>query len=87
MFSSLFIQVDFLQQKNRELERKLVETRLLAEEADSKFTRTQARNRELEFELRDVDIINKRLKSDKNVVVKAADREMGEAKVWLVGWL
>jgi protein subunit release factor A len=73
--------VDFLQQKNRELERKLADARLVADDADSKLTRAQARVRDLEFQLKDADVVAKRLHADKDVVVRAADREMGEAKV------
>ena len=75
------MQVDFLQQKNRELERKLLDTAVGAEDAESKYSRAQARNRELEQELQGVDRAAQQLQSDKNVVVRAADREMGQAKV------
>jgi hypothetical protein len=41
----------------------------------------QAKNKELEFDLNDVDRMAKRLQTDKDIVVKEADREMTEAKV------
>lgn len=80
MISHLNIQVDFLQQKNRELERKLADSRLLGDDTETKLSRAQARFRELELELKDADLVTKRLQTDKDVVVRAADREMGEAK-------
>ena len=73
--------MDFLQQKNRELERKLTDARVQAEDFESKYARAQTRIRELEFELKGVDRMAKQLQTDKDVVVRAADREMGEAKV------
>ncbi|XP_025088561.1 testis-specific gene 10 protein-like isoform X3 [Pomacea canaliculata] len=80
MISHLNIQVDFLQQKNRDLERKLSDYRLSAEDAESRLVKSVARNRELEMELKGVDRMAKKLQTDKDVVVRAADREMGEAK-------
>lgn len=43
----------------------------------------EARIQELELDLRDVDRMAKRLETDKNQVVRTADREMMEAKVGL----
>ncbi|KAL8621049.1 hypothetical protein ACOMHN_040574 [Nucella lapillus] len=83
MISHLNIQVDFLQQKNRELERKLADARITTEDAESKLSRSTMRNRDLERELHSMDFMAKRLQTDKNVVVSAADREMGEAKTEL----
>ncbi|XP_076467897.1 centrosomal protein of 135 kDa-like [Babylonia areolata] len=83
MISHLNTQVDFLQQKNRELERKLTESRVAAEEAESKFSRAKAHNLELECQLQEVDQVAAKLQVDKDAVVRTADREMGEAKTEL----
>ncbi|XP_076445989.1 centrosomal protein of 135 kDa-like isoform X2 [Babylonia areolata] len=83
MISHLNIQVDFLQQKNRELERKLADTRISAEDAESKLSRATMRNRDLERELHNMDFMAKKLQTDKDVVVHTADKEMGEAKTEL----
>ncbi|XP_064608998.1 centrosomal protein of 135 kDa-like [Liolophura sinensis] len=83
MISHLNIQVDYLQQKSRELEMKMKESTLAQEESESKARRYQARITDLELELSDVDRMAKRLQSDKEFVVKAADNELSEAKVEL----
>jgi len=82
------LQIDFLQQKTREMERKLHDSTLTRDEVESQLSKTQLRNRELEaknkeleYDLNDVDLVAKRLQSDKDIVVKTADREMTEAKV------
>ena len=46
----------------------------------------EAQIKELEFDLRDVDMKAKRVENEKIHVVKTADREMHEAKVSIV-WL
>ncbi|XP_067662962.1 centrosomal protein of 135 kDa-like isoform X1 [Haliotis asinina] len=80
MISHLNIQVDFLSNKNRELERKLHDSNYKISDADSKLMKRQSQIRDLEAELQDVDRIAKRIQGDKEKVVKTADREMLEAK-------
>lgn len=87
MISHLNIQIDFLQQKNREMERKMNEALATRDEYESmsskmnlKTRQLEAKNKELEYDLNDVDRMAKRLQSDKEIVVKEADREMNEAK-------
>ncbi|KAL8598704.1 hypothetical protein ACOMHN_033268 [Nucella lapillus] len=80
ILSHLNTQVDLLQQKNRELERKLADSRLTAEEAESSCGRAKARSLELERQLQNVDQVATKLQVDKDVVIRAADREMGQAK-------
>lgn len=46
-----------------------------------KSRQLEAKNKELEYDLGDVDRMAKRLQTDKDLVVKEADREMTEAKV------
>lgn len=87
MISHLNIQIDFLQQKTRELERKYQECNAIKEEQEVSLSKSkitirdqEARIQELELDLRDVDRMAKRLETDKNQVVRTADREMMEAK-------
>lgn len=82
------MQIDFLQQKTREMERKMNEALSTRDEYESEASKfklqtrqLQAKNKELEFDLNDVDRMAKRLQTDKDIVVKEADREMTEAKV------
>ncbi|VDH93692.1 Hypothetical predicted protein [Mytilus galloprovincialis] len=87
MISHLNIQIDFLQQKNREMDRKMNEALATRDEYESmsskmnlKTRQLEAKNKELEYDLNDVDRMAKRLQCDKEIVVKEADREMTEAK-------
>ncbi|XP_052721801.1 centrosomal protein of 135 kDa-like isoform X1 [Crassostrea angulata] len=87
MISHLNIQIDFLQQKTRELERKYQDCNAIKEEQEVSLSKSkitirdqEARIQELELDLRDVDRMAKRLETDKNQVVRTADREMMEAK-------
>ena len=84
-----FLQIDFLQQKTRELERKYQDSNATKEDLEVGLSKSkitirdqETRIKELELDLRDVDRAAKRLESDKNHVVRTADREMMEAKVW-----
>ncbi|CAG2232414.1 CEP135 [Mytilus edulis] len=79
--------IDFLQQKNREMDRKMNEALATRDEYESmsskmnlKTRQLEAKNKELEYDLNDVDRMAKRLQCDKEIVVKEADREMTEAK-------
>lgn len=88
-----FLQIDFLQQKTRELERKYQDSNVIKEEQEVSLSKSkitirdqEARIQELELDLRDVDRVAKRLESDKNQVVRTADREMMEAKVRFSWW-
>lgn len=86
----MLLQIDFLQQKTRELERKYQDCNAIKEEQEVSLSKSkitirdqEARIQELELDLRDVDRMAKRLETDKNQVVRTADREMMEAKVGL----
>ena len=74
-------QIDFLQQKTREVDRKYREAMSNRDETDLLNSKLKSRNTELELELQDVDRLAKRLETDKSFVLKTADREMLEAKV------
>lgn len=73
--------MDYLQQKNREYERKLRDTSNKYDFLENRAHTYENRSRDLEFELNNADRMAKRLAADKSLVVKAADREMNEAKV------
>lgn len=81
-------QIDFLQQKTRELDRKYQDSNAVKEDLEVNLSKSrltikdqEAQIKELELDLRDIDRTAKRLESDKNHVVRTADREMMEAKV------
>jgi len=76
----LCFQIDFLQQKNREMERKFRDAASDRGEVESELGKFKTRVSDLELELQSVDRHAKRLQTDKNIVLKTADREMEEAK-------
>ena len=63
------------------MDRKYREAMSNKDEVDILNSKLKSRNNELEMELQDVDRLAKRLETDKSIVLKTADREMGEAKV------
>lgn len=75
----LNIQVDYLQQKNRELEDELdrVKSRVLS------TAEVDARNYELTKELQDVDLMAQELQMEKDKVIRVADLEIGHTKAEL----
>lgn len=77
--SHLNIQVDYLQQKNRELQDQL--DRLMSKARSS--SNVDVRNLELTKELQDVDLMAQRLQSEKEKVIRAADMEIGQTKAEL----
>ncbi|KAL4230126.1 hypothetical protein ACF0H5_010511 [Mactra antiquata] len=80
MISHLNIQIDFLQQKTREMERKYRDAVTDRSETETELAKYKAQLGDLELELQSVDRHAKRLETDKNIVLKTADREMIEAK-------
>eukprot|EP00057_Strongylocentrotus_purpuratus_P011253 XP_011665727.1 PREDICTED: testis-specific gene 10 protein isoform X5 [Strongylocentrotus purpuratus] len=85
LVSHLNIQIEYLQQANRELDRELKDTRLARESAIEENIVLTGRNDELAGELRDVDRLAKRLQADKNSVVTLADKDLFEAKAEIRG--
>lgn len=69
--------MDYLQQKNRELEDELdrVKSRVLS------TAEVDARNYELTKELQDVDLMAQELQMEKDKVIRVADLEIGQTKV------
>ncbi|XP_052794849.1 centrosomal protein of 135 kDa-like isoform X3 [Mya arenaria] len=80
MISHLNIQIDFLQQKNREMERKFRDAVTDRSEIETDLSKAQARISDLELDLQNVDRHAKRIETDRNIVLKTADKEMIEAK-------
>ncbi|XP_041463887.1 testis-specific gene 10 protein-like isoform X2 [Lytechinus variegatus] len=85
LISHLNIQIEYLQQANRELDRELKDTRLARESAIEENIVLKGRNDELAGELRDVDRLAKRLQADKDSVVAVADKDLFEAKAEIRG--
>ncbi|CAH1777332.1 unnamed protein product [Owenia fusiformis] len=83
LISQLNIQIDYLQQKNREVEHRLSEAEIYEREALDKSVNFESKARQLEDELQDVDLLASRLKTDKNAALRVADHELDEAKVEL----
>lgn len=77
---SFVFQIDFLQQKTREVERKYRDSVADRGDVESELAKYKARLGDLELELQSVDRHAKRLETDKSIVLKTADREMIEAK-------
>ena len=69
-----------MQQKTREMEKKYREAMAEKNDIELDLNKYKTKMNDMELELHDVDRINKRLESDKNLVMKTADREMVEAK-------
>ncbi|XP_022099000.1 centrosomal protein of 135 kDa-like isoform X1 [Acanthaster planci] len=75
--------IDYLQQANRDAERRLREASIARDNADQKALELSRKNEELAEELRSVDRLAHRLKADKDSVIRAADQDVIEAKVEL----
>lgn len=80
MFS---LQIDYLQQKNGELQRQLDSYRNRAQEASSATMDLDSRNQTLERELRDVDYMAQQMQLDKDTALRVADREVTDARAEL----
>lgn len=79
----LYKQIDYLQQANRDLERKLSESRKAQVEEHQKVAELTARKDQLAKELREVDRLAKRLQSDRDAAVQEADEDASQAKTEL----
>nr|ANN83882.1 Cep135 [Patiria miniata] len=83
LISHLNVQIDYLQQSNRDAERRLREANVARDNANQKALELSQKNEELAEELRNVDRLAHRLKADKDNVIRAADHDVIEAKVEL----
>ena len=79
----LILQIDYLQQKNSELQSRCATAENREHAAVVTTSSLDNRNLELETELQSVDRMAQRLQLDKESTAKAADREINEAKVEL----
>ena len=83
LIAQLNIQVDYLQERTRELERQLecaaAESRL----AQSRSAELDMVNRELECSIKEVDCAVEKAERDKEVAIKTVDRELSCARVEL----
>ena len=84
---SLFLKIDFLQQKNQDLQTQLDKSLSKARSAID----LDARNYELTKELQDVDVMAAQLQREKDKIMHAADLEINQAKVkhdnyWTYFW-
>ncbi len=78
-----FLQIDYLQQKNADLQRQMDRTLTQARVVENKSLDTAVKNTELERSLHDVDSMARALQTEKDVALLTADREISEAKVEL----
>ena len=77
----LLFKIDYLQQRNQDLQRQLDGALSKARFASDTTVDLDVRNAALERELQDVDFTAKQLQLDKDTVVRTADREIEDAKV------
>ena len=75
------LQIDYLQQKNQDLQQNLDKALETIRLATKEKTHCNSRNKELSSELQDVDFLAKQLQAEKDTAIRAADREIAEAKV------
>ncbi|KAK2148603.1 hypothetical protein LSH36_489g00052 [Paralvinella palmiformis] len=83
LISHLNIQIDYLQQKNQDLQHNLDKALATINLTTSEKTHCDSRNKELSSELQDVDYLAKQLQAEKDTAIRAADREIAEAKLGL----
>lgn len=78
-----WIQVDFLQQANKELEKHIQELVETKETVTSEVVNLSNKNEKLCQELTEIDQLAQQLERHKEEVLETADKELGEAKVML----
>ncbi|XP_031198648.1 centrosomal protein of 135 kDa isoform X1 [Mastomys coucha] len=80
LIAHLNIQVDFLQQANKELEKHIQELMETKETVTTEVVNLSNRNEKLCQELTEVDQLAQQLERHKEQVLETADKELGEAK-------
>lgn len=80
LIAQLNIQVDFLQQANKELERRIQELMETKATVTTEVVNLSNRNEKLCQELTEIDQMAQQLERHKEQVLETADRELGEAK-------
>lgn len=80
LIAHLNIQVDFLQQANKELEKHIQELMATKETVTTEVVNLSNRNEKLCQELTEIDQLAQQLERHKEQVLETADKELGEAK-------
>ncbi|XP_028712061.1 centrosomal protein of 135 kDa [Peromyscus leucopus] len=80
LIAHLNIQVDFLQQANKELEKHIQELTETKETVTSEVVNLSNRNEKLCQELTEIDQLAQQMERHKEEVLETADKELGEAK-------
>ncbi|KAM6962785.1 centrosomal protein of 135 kDa [Aplochiton taeniatus] len=80
LISHLNLQIEYLQETNRELEQKVQGLQMKKKDASSEVANLSAKNQELCEELSHIDNLAKQLEKDKELVLETADQELEEAK-------
>ncbi|NXI02579.1 CP135 protein, partial [Pachycephala philippinensis] len=80
LISHLNLQVEYLQQKNKELENRIEDLLDTEQNVTSEVVDLSNKNEELCQELNEIDHLAQQLERDKEIVLETADKEIGEAK-------
>nr|XP_015200922.1 PREDICTED: centrosomal protein of 135 kDa [Lepisosteus oculatus] len=80
LIAHLNLQIEYLQQANRDLERRVQGLQERKQNAASEVADLSARNEELCQELTEIDQLAHQLERDKELVLETADKELQEAK-------
>ncbi|XP_062991870.1 centrosomal protein of 135 kDa [Elgaria multicarinata webbii] len=80
IIAHLNLQVDFLQQTNKELEMRIHDLLDSRQNATSEVVHLSNKNEELCQELSEIDHLAQQLERHKEIVLETADKEIGEAK-------
>ena len=75
------LQIDYLQQKNAELQGQLDDALLTTRKTATQTLELDSRNVELSKELEDVDRMAQQLQTDRDTVLRTADAEVSTARV------
>lgn len=74
-------QVEYLQQRNKELENRIQDLLDTKQNVTSEVVDLSTKNEELCQELNEIDHLAQQLERHKEIVLETADKEIGEAKV------
>uniref|UniRef100_A0A8C0EZK7 Centrosomal protein 135 n=1 Tax=Bubo bubo TaxID=30461 RepID=A0A8C0EZK7_BUBBB len=81
LITHLNLQVEYLQQKNKELENRIQDLLDTKQNVTSEVVHLSSKNEELCQELNEIDHLAQQLERHKEIVLETADKEIGEAKV------
>ncbi|NXM01270.1 CP135 protein, partial [Tyrannus savana] len=80
LIAHLNLQVEYLQQRNKELENRIQELLDTKQNVTSEVVHLSNKNEELCQELNEIDHLAQQLERHKEIVLETADKEIGEAK-------